>query len=1050
MNSTSSESEQSLRLLAEIVASTDDAIIGVAPDGTISSWNHAAEVMYGYREAEAVGQHISLLGPPGTRHEFEKMHAGIMAGQRISQPERVALKKGGRPVAISLKAFPVKDAAGNIVGAASIARDIGEKLRSDEAVRVSAERFRTLFERSFDAIYIHDFDGRFLDLNPAALALLGYSQADIPSLDLAALLNPEDLGRAHQKMGEIRKMGGRKESSEYRFRCRDGSLVDLETRVAFLVSEGPGGALLGLARDVTEQRRTLRALEESEARFRVMADGCPAIIWVSDAGGNFQFQNQAAREYFGPGCELSESGRWRRLVHPDDAGAYLGGFETAVRDRSPFTGEARLRRADGRWQWMATHAKPRWSQNREYLGHVGLTLDISQRKEDEKALRDSEERFRQLAENIRDALWVAEGAGGEVLYVSPAYEEIWGSSRDEIYRNRAAWISAIEPEDREIADAFLRTQKQGMPAVSEYRIRTPRGDLKWIRDRAFPIRGPDGEIYRTVGIAEDITESKRAVAAMRLAKEAAESATRAKSEFLANMSHEIRTPINGVIGMLGLLLDTDLAFEQRKFAEVAHSSAEALLATVNEILDFSKLEARKLELEVMQFDLWGLVQGVVDLLSPLAREKGLALSYSIASGVALRLRGDSGRLRQILLNLIGNALKFTSRGEVRVDVARDCENHRLQVVRFSVKDTGIGIPANRQADIFFPFTQADGSTTRKYGGSGLGLTISKQLVELLGGKIAVESEPGKGSSFWFTAPFEKEAGESRADGHESPALAAEEPVHAEPAAARPCGRILVAEDNVSSQQVALAILKKLGFRADAVADGKEALESLRNIPYDLLLMDCQMPVMSGYEAAARIRDARSGVRNPRIPIIAVTASALQDERGKCLAAGMNDYIVKPVQVNALKAALGRWLPPPPGSAAALFDEAEFVDRLTGDRDLAGVIVRGFLEDMPQQLAALESHLRKNDAAGARLRIHSIKGAAAAVSGNGLRQVAAILEDAANRGDWQTMGAGLPELVEQFHATREAMLNGIGRPAEQDSLSGPRNRGIENENTDCGR
>ena len=482
-------------------------------------------------------------------------------------------------------------------------------------------------------------------------------------------------------------------------------------------------------------------------------------MWVSDRTGETQFINKAYRELFGIALEELRDGKWHMRVHPDDAPGYAAAFRRAVEEQKPFRAEGRVRGPDNEWRWLASFAEPRFSANGEFLGHIGLCPDITEHKQAEQALAGSEAKFRQLAENIREVFWILLPDSGQIEYVSPAYEQVWGRNCECLYQHPESWLEVIHPDDQDGARQFFTRFTRGEPAESQYRIRTHGGQEKWIRDRAFPVRDWDGRLMKVVGIAEDITERKQFEEELIRAREGADAANLAKSRFLANMSHEIRTPMNGVIGMVQLLLDTDLTEEQREFAGIVESSGMALLELIDNILDLSKIEARKASLESLEFDLRAAVETFVKPLHVQSAAKGLTFNWNLSPDIPTRLLGDANRLRQVLNNLCANAIKFTQEGRVTLEAALSCEDEATATVRFTITDTGIGIRADQISGLFSPFAQADSSTTRKFGGTGLGLAICKQLVEMMGGAIGIES-PGEdqGSRFWFTAVFGKVPG----------------------------------------------------------------------------------------------------------------------------------------------------------------------------------------------------------------------------------------------------------------------------------------------------
>lgn len=623
-------------------------------------------------------------------------------------------------------------------------------------------------------------------------------------------------------------------------------------------------------------------------------------------------------------------------------------------------------------------------------------------------LGKSEHRFRQLCDMAPVGIFQTD-AHGRCTFVNEQWKRFTGLTLEQAMGD--GWASTLHQDFAEVYDRWRKVAPTGVPFVAEFMSQIAEGQTAWIYGQTVPLLAEDGQVIGHIGVLRDISVYKHVEEALRQRKAVAEQANEAKSRFLANMSHEVRTPLNGILGLCNMLLDTELQSGQRKIATLVSSSAESLLELLNDVLDFSKVESGHGELKQVDYDLRQTVDRVVQLNRPRALAKGLRLEMQLAPGLPAELRGDPLRLQQVLNNLVGNATKFSSSGRICISVELNDAAPKGRLLRFSVSDEGPGVPLAAQERIFDPFAQADASTTRRFGGTGLGLAICKQLVELMGGTITVQSEVGEGATFSFTVPYQKSL---QLDAPPPDTPAAELP---------PLGlRVLLAEDNSINRLVAVNQLQKLGCTVDSVEDGRAAVDAALQTPYDLIFMDCHMPVLDGYGATREIR--QRWVREEPIRIIALTANAMDGERERCLACGMDEYLSKPFDAAGLRRVIAAALSapatpaipqhaPPSADREAVFESLQAMEADGVDVQL---VVELFHEEAAQALARVDAALAAGDAGEVWRAAHKLKGTAAEMGALTLRDSWGALEECGRTGNlaqsaqlYQTAKAELEQL-----------------------------------------
>jgi len=771
--------------------------------------------------------------------------------------------------------------------------------RAEAKVKEQLDFQHVLLNTIPSAIFYKDEHGRYLGCNAECEKLLGRSEEELRGKTVYDIHSRELAARYDRMDKELLSSLGRQDY-EGQVLSSDGIRRDVIFHKSVMPARH-GGVLIGVVEDITERKRAAESLRESEERYRLIADHTSDSIWVMGPDLRFVYLSPSSERLFGYSLEEWTTLDWARFIHPQDLDDMLKLFDNIRGAQGPdsVTAVVRVRHKRGRELWVEFTATPVQRGDGSLSRIVGVTRDVTERKLAEKALQESERRYRRLFTSLIDAAALheiildAEGkpADYRFLAVNPAFERITGLSAEAILgRTVLEVMPTIEPH---WIEAYGKVATEG----GFMRLEEHSADL----GRYFDVNAYCPQPGQFAVVFQDVTERALAARELSTAKEEAEAANRAKGEFLANMSHELRTPLNGVLGMLQLLDgNSHISGDDKVLLETAMESGRCLLTIINDILSFSQLAAGRLSIGREPVNLAEIVDSVHRAFVFEAQERGVALTSRVAETVPSTVQTDPGRLRQILVNLVSNAMKFTEQGRIELEVSAlpHVPAAGGVVLLVTVSDTGIGIPDDRLDDIFEPFTQVDGSLTRKYQGTGIGLGIVRQLAQLMGGSVCVESELGQGATFHVTVRC----------GIPAPPAAAGEVEVQEPGDGALGLRVLVAEDDRVNLFTATRFLERLGCLATGVGDGRAAVRALRAGDFDCVLMDVQMPGLDGIEATRAIRSSWELGGKAAIPIVAMTAHAMPEDREKILGAGMDGYITKPVDMDELARVLSTVAP----------------------------------------------------------------------------------------------------------------------------------------------
>jgi PAS domain S-box-containing protein len=934
--------------LAAIVESSTDAIIGMSPDSTITSWNHGAEVLFGYTAGDAVGSRVAdLLVPQSLQQEEDNILTQIALGQHVRNFDTRRLHKDGQLIDVSVTVSPIRDVSGRVVGASKTVRDISAQkaeemrmrdlnarqeqqieLRTSELKEVNRLLGSVLHAASEVSIIATDCDGIIRTFNRGAEKMLGYTADEMVGKQSPAVIHvaEEVQARAEELTIELgtsidgfrvfvckAEINGA-EIREWTYIRKDGSRFPVELAVTSMRdADGSISGYLGVAIDLTRRKMAEQALASSLELMRAIFDTAVQPIVTADSRGIVRSINNAGLQHFGYTQEEIVGNNVKMLMPEPFRSSHDDYIARYLREGTPhIIGQGRevvAKRKDGSlFQIQLSVGSVFVSGERVF---VALMIDISALHRQRDELVMMRDQLALASEVAEIGIWTWTPDDGRLQWNDRMFALYdWPLTLREHGVTYNHWRMRVHPDDVEETEAKLSGAVQGCDVYDPvFRIVHRNGDVIYVQAAAQIERDAGGKAIRVTGINRNVTAQRELETSLRRAKIQAEAASEAKSNFLANMSHEIRTPMNAVLGMLQLLQRTELNGHQRDHVVKAMAAARSLLELLNDILDYSKIEAGKLELDTHPFDLAALMRELSIVLEGNLGNKTVDVQIRLDPDIPAVLIGDSLRLRQVLVNLSGNALKFTPEGYVRITTTLQRRQDDRIFLRFAVQDTGIGISPEQQQRIFEGFTQAEASISRRFGGTGLGLVICTRLVDLMGGKLQLNSALEVGSNFWFDIPLDIAAdqhampiaGQGGADASTSERACSPRPDSIAPAQheQRLNGlRILVVEDNEVNRNVAESLLLDEGAIVTLATGGLQGVRqaALSCDSLDIILMDLQMPDIDGLEATRRIR--ANPALNP-IPIVAMTANVAPSDRAACVAAGMNGHIGKPIYVDDL-------------------------------------------------------------------------------------------------------------------------------------------------------